>query len=91
MLTIKFKKLFIRSAISAALPSVAEAAGSVIGIGIESALMGYDIHKKYKDKKEGKLSTLKFKKYIARRVTRGTFGVAGGIGGGIVGQMVKNI
>ena len=53
--------------------------------------MGYDIHKKYKDKKEGKLSTLKFKKYIARRVTRGTFGVAGGIGGGIVGQMVKNI
>ena len=79
---------FPRSIAAAALPAVAEAAGSVIGIGIEGITMGYDIHKKYKDKKDGKLSTLKFKKYIARRVTRGTFGVAGGIGGGIVGQMV---
>jgi hypothetical protein len=79
---------FPRSIAAAALPSVAEAAGSVIGIGIEGIAMGYDIHKKYKDNKDGKLSTIKFKKYIARRVTRGTFGVAGGIGGGIIGQLV---
>lgn len=31
---------------------------------------------------------MKFKKYIARRVTRGTMSVTGGIAGGILGQMV---
>lgn len=79
---------FPRSVAAASLPAVAEAAGSVIGIGLEGISMTYDIHKKYKQNKEGKISTIKFKKYIARRVTRGTVGVAGGIGGAVVGQMV---
>jgi hypothetical protein len=50
--------------------------------------MSYDIYKKHKEFKDGKLSDLKFKKYIAKRVTRGTIGVAGGVGGGIIGQVI---
>jgi len=79
---------FPRNIAATTLPVVAEAAGSIIGIGVEGISMGYDIHKKYKENKDGKLGTIKFKKYVAKRVTRGTMGVAGGIGGGIVGQLV---
>ncbi|CAF0771215.1 unnamed protein product [Brachionus calyciflorus] len=79
---------FPRSAVSAGLPAAAEAAGSVIGVGIEGISMGVDLYKAHKNFKEGKTSEMKFKKYIARRVTRGTMGVAGGVAGGILGQMV---
>lgn len=79
---------FPRTAITAVFPAAAEAAGSVIGVGIEGISMGYDIYQKHKEFKEGKVTEMKFKKYIARRVTRGTMGVAGGITGGIIGQMV---
>jgi hypothetical protein len=79
---------FPRNIAATSLPVVAEAAGSIIGIGVEGISMGYDIHKKYKENKDGKLGTIKFKKYVAKRVTRGTMGVAGGIGGGVIGQLV---
>jgi hypothetical protein len=79
---------FPRTGVSAGIPAAAEAAGSLIGIGIEGLSMGYDIYQKHKEVKEGRLQEIKFKKYIARRVTRGTMSVAGGMAGGIIGQMI---
>ena len=73
---------FPRSAISAGIPVAAEAAGTLIGAGIEGVSMSYDIYQKHKELKEGKLNDLKFKKFVARRVTRGTMSVAGGVAGG---------
>ena len=61
----------------------AEAVGSLLGAGIEGASLSYDIYKKHKDLKDGKINDIKFKKYIARRVTRGVNSVAGGVAGGI--------
>ncbi len=84
----KIATKFPRSAVSAGLPAAAEAAGSVIGAGLESVSTAYDIYNKHKELKEGKITDTKFKKYIARRVTRGTMSVAGGVAGGIIGQMV---
>jgi hypothetical protein len=78
---------FPRSAVSAGIPAAAEAAGSMIGIGIEGFSTGYDIYQKHKELKEGRIDDVKFKKYIARRVTRGTMSVAGGMAGGILGQL----
>lgn len=79
---------FPRSAVTAGLPLVAEAAGSAIGVGVESVTMGIDLYKAHKNLKEGKVSELKFKKYVAKRVTRGTMSAAGGVAGGILGQMI---
>ena len=73
---------FPRSALSAGLPAAAEVAGGMIGVAVEGFSTTYDIYQKHKEKKEGKLSSIKFKKYVARRVTRGTMGVAGGVAGG---------
>lgn len=73
---------FPRSAISAGLPAAAEVAGGMIGVAVEGFSTSYDIYQKNKDRKDGKLSSIKFKKYVARRVTRGTMGVAGGVAGG---------
>lgn len=77
-----------RSAVTAGLPAAATVASNMIGVAVEGFSTTYDIYQKHVEKKEGKLSTLKFKKYVARRVTRGTMGVAGGVAGGIIGQMV---
>ena len=44
--------------------------------------MSYDIYKKHKDLKDGKINDVKFKKYVAKRVVRGVNSVAGGIAGG---------
>jgi hypothetical protein len=79
---------FPRSGVSAGLPAAAETASSFIGVGIESFSVGYDIYQKHKEYKTGQINDTKFKKYIARRVTRGTMSVAGGVAGGIIGQMV---
>lgn len=79
---------FPRNAVAAGIPAAAEAAGTLLGVGIEGISMGYDIYQKHKEFKEGKLNEIKFKKYIARRVTRGTMSVAGGVAGGILGQMI---
>jgi hypothetical protein len=57
---------FPRTATTVAIPAVAEAASGALGVGIESISMGYDIYKKRKEHKAGKISTLKFKKYLAR-------------------------
>jgi len=38
--------------------------------------------------KDGKINDTKFKKYVAKRVTRGVNSVAGGVAGGIIGQMI---
>lgn len=73
---------FPRSALSAGLPAAAEVAGGLIGVAVEGFSTTYDIYQKNKERKEGKLSDIKFKKYVARRVTRGTMGVAGGVAGG---------
>lgn len=73
---------FPRSALSAGLPAAAEVAGGMIGVAVEGFSTTYDIYQKNKERKEGKLSDIKFKKYVARRVTRGTMGVAGGVAGG---------
>lgn len=79
---------FPRSAISSALPAAAEVAGGAIGAGVEAISAGIDIHKKYKEVKDGKINELKFKKYVAKRVTRGVNSVAGGVAGGILGQLI---
>lgn len=79
---------FPRSAVSSALPAAAEVAGGAIGAGVEAVSMGYDIYKKNQQLKDGKINEIKFKKYIAKRVTRGVNSVAGGVAGGILGQMV---
>ncbi|RMZ94841.1 MATH and LRR domain-containing protein PFE0570w-like [Brachionus plicatilis] len=79
---------FPRGAVTAGLPAVAEAAGSAIGVGVEGVTMGFDLYKAHKNLKEGKVSEIKFKKYIAKRVTRGTMSAAGGVAGGILGQMI---
>ena len=44
--------------------------------------VGFDIYKKHKELEEGKINKLKFKKYIAKRVTRGIASVGGGVAGG---------
>jgi outer membrane lipoprotein SlyB len=79
---------FPRNVAASTLPIIAEAAGVVLCVAVEGVSMGYDINKKYKQSKTGELESIKFKKYVAKRVTRGTVGVAGGIAGGVVGQMV---
>jgi hypothetical protein len=79
---------FPRNVAATALPVVAEAAGAVLCVVVEGVSMTFDIHKKYKLNKTGELEAIKFKKYVAKRVTRGTVGVAGGVAGGVVGQMV---
>lgn len=79
---------FPRGAASAGLPVVAEAAGPVLGVGVEGVSMGFDLYKAHKNLKEGKVSEIKFKKYVAKRVTRGTMSAAGGVAGGILGQMI---
>lgn len=79
---------FPRGAASAGLPVVAEAAGPALGVGVEGVSMGFDLYKAHKNLKEGKVSEIKFKKYVAKRVTRGTMSAAGGVAGGILGQMV---
>lgn len=73
---------FPRSAVSNALPAVADAACAVLGAGIEGIAVGYDIYQKNKDLQQGKINTIKFKKYVATRVTRGTMSAAGGVTGG---------
>lgn len=73
---------FPRSALSAGLPAAAEVAGGVIGAAVEGFSTSYDIYQKHKEKREGKVTSVMFKKYVARRVTRGTMGVAGGVAGG---------
>jgi len=77
---------FPRSAISSALPAAAEVAGGAIGVAVESISTGYDIHQKHKQLKDGKINDVKFKKYVAKRVTRGVNSVAGGVAGGIIGN-----
>lgn len=79
---------FPRSAISTALPAAAEVAGGALGAGVEAISVGYDIYKKNQELKDGKINEMKFKKYIAKRVTRGVNSVAGGVAGGILGQMI---
>lgn len=73
---------FPRSAISSGLPAAAQMAGGIMGAAVEGFSTSYDIYKKHQEIKTGKLSNVKFKKYVARRVTRGTMGVAGGVAGG---------
>jgi hypothetical protein len=51
---------FPRTATTVAIPTVAEAASGALGVGIESISIGYDIYKKQKEHKAGKISTLKF-------------------------------
>jgi outer membrane lipoprotein SlyB len=79
---------FPRTAVATVLPVAAEGAAGLLGAGIESASASYDIYKKHKDLKEGKINDVKFKKYVAKRVTRGVNSVAGGIAGGVIGQIV---
>ena len=79
---------FPRSAIAGAAPVAAEAIGAGLGAGIEGITMSYDIYKKHKDLKRGQIDSVKFKKYVARRVTRGVNSVAGGVAGSVIGQMV---
>ncbi len=54
----------------------------MIFAGIEGISTGYDIYKEHKKMQEGKIDRLKFKKYVAKRVTRGTVTVAGSVAGG---------
>jgi hypothetical protein len=82
---------FPRSAISSALPAAAEVAGGAIGVAVESISTGYDIHQKHKQLKDGKINDVKFKKYVAKRVTRGVNSVAGGVAGGIIGKYHINL
>ena len=79
---------FPRSAAAAAAPAAAEAIGGALGAGIEGISTTYDIYKKRKELKDGKINDIKFKKYVAKRVTRGVNSVAGGVAGSIIGQMV---
>lgn len=79
---------FPRSAVAAVAPAAAEGVAGLLGAGIESVSASYDIYKKHKDLKEGKINDVKFKKYVAKRVTRGVNSVAGGIAGGVIGQIV---
>lgn len=79
---------FPRSGVAAGASAAAHVSGTALGIGLESVSMGYDIYTKHKELKEGKINDMKFKKYIARRVTRGVNSVAGGVAGGVIGQMV---
>ena len=76
------------SAAAAAAPAAAEAIGGALGAGIEGISTTYDIYKKRKELKDGKINDIKFKKYVAKRVTRGVNSVAGGVAGSIIGQMV---
>lgn len=79
---------FPRSVMSASLPVVEAAAGGVLNVGFESVSMTYDIYQKRKELRDGQLTDMSYKKYVAKRATRGAMGVTGSIAGGVIGQMV---
>lgn len=58
------------------------------GASIEGVSAGFDIYKQQQAYANGRINTLKFKKYVAKRVPRGVMSVAGSIVGGILGQSV---
>jgi hypothetical protein len=78
---------FPRSLVASTLPAVVKNATPLIGLGMEGYYVGSDINEKYKEAKEGKMTSVKFRKYVAKRVTRSTMGIAGSFGGAVVGQL----
>jgi hypothetical protein len=78
----------VPGAFAAALPSAASHIGGPLTVAFGGVAMGVDIHRKYKKKQSGQIESIKFKKYVAKRVTRGTTGIAGSIAGAVIGQAV---
>ena len=78
---------FPRSILASSLPTILKKGTPLLGLGLEGLEITNAIHTKYKETKEGKLTDIKFKKFVLKRVARSTMGIAGGIVGGGLGQM----
>ena len=78
---------FPRNIIAANLPLILKKGTPLIGYTLEGLEITNAFYNKYKETKEGKLTGLKFKKFILKRLGKTAVGIAGGIVGGGLGQI----
>ena len=78
---------FPRNILASSLPTILKTGTPLLGYGLEGLDISTAFYKKYKETREGKLTDIKFKKFIFKRIGKSAMGITGGIVGGGIGQM----
>jgi hypothetical protein len=78
---------FPRNIVAANLPLILKKGTPLLSYTLEGLEISNAFYKKYKETKEGKLTNIKFKKFILKRLGKTAVGIAGGIVGGGIGQI----